>query len=80
MKKNYIFLSLVLILAVFKSHSQTLSTSTITEPSQIVGPENLLTLENSNYIEYNPANYNSEGRDSSGRPFITKNPNHFALE
>ncbi len=79
MKKNCIFLSLVLILAVFKSHSQTLSTSTITEPSQIVGPENLLTLENSNYKEYNIANNNAEGRDTSGRRFIN-NPHHFVYE
>ncbi len=69
----------MLILAVFKSHSQTLSTSTITEPSQIVGPENLLTLENLNYIE-NIANNNAEGRDTSGKLFIHENPHHLDLE
>jgi hypothetical protein len=79
MKKNYIFLSLVLILVVYKSHSQTLSNLTITEPRQTFGPENFLSSENSNYIEYNPANYNSEGRDTSGRRFIN-NPHHLDLE
>ena len=79
-KKNYIFLSLVLILVVYKSHSQTLSNLTITEPRQTFGPENFLASENSNYIEYNIANNNAEGRDTSGKRFIPENTHHFDLE
>jgi hypothetical protein len=53
----------VLILVVYKSHSQTfsqtLSNLTIAEPRQTFGPENFLASENSNYIEYNIANNNA---------------------
>jgi hypothetical protein len=74
----------VLILVVYKSHSQTfsqtLSNLTIAEPRQTFGPENFLASENSNYIEYNIANNNAEGRDTSGKRFIPENPHHFDLE